>query len=42
MGMAYQTDEKHLINLLLEYFVGKIKLACYFLNTRFLLRVIYQ
>ena len=30
-GMAYQTDEKHLTNLL-EYFVGVIKLVCYFLT----------
>jgi hypothetical protein len=27
-GMPYQTDEKHLTNLL-EYFVGVVKLACY-------------
>ena len=38
-GMAYQTDEKHL-NIFLEYFVGVIKLACYALNTRLLLRVL--
>jgi len=31
-GMKYQTDEKHLTNLL-EYFVGVVKLACYSLNT---------
>jgi len=27
-GMTYQTEEKHLNNLL-EYFVGAGKLACY-------------
>ena len=37
-GMTYQTDEKHLTNLR-EYFVGVVKLACYSLNTRLLLRV---
>jgi hypothetical protein len=31
-GMAYQTDEKHLTNLL-EYFVGAVKLAYCSLNT---------
>ena len=36
--MSYQTDEKHL-SYLLEYFVGAVKLACYSLNTRLLLRV---
>ena len=37
-GMTYQTDEKHLTNLR-KYFVGVVKLACYSLNTRLLLRV---
>ena len=40
-GVTYQTDEKHLTNLR-EYFVGVVKLACYALNTRLLLRVINQ
>jgi len=38
-GVTYQTDEKHLTNLW-EYFVGVVKLACYALNTRLLLRVL--
>ena len=37
-GVTYQIDEKHLTNLM-EYFVGVVKLACYALNTRLLLRV---
>ena len=37
-GMTYQTDVKHLINLR-EYLVGVVKLACYALYTRLLLRV---
>ena len=37
-GVTYQTDEKHL-TILREYFVGVVKLACYALNTRLLLRV---
>ncbi len=38
-GMTYQTDEKHLTNLR-GYLIGVVKLACYALNTRFLLRVL--
>ena len=30
--MTYQTDEKHLTNLL-EHFAGAVKLACYSSNT---------
>ena len=37
-GVTYQIGEKHLTNLQ-EYFVGVVKLACYALNTRLLLRV---
>jgi len=37
-GETCQTDEKHLTNLR-EYFVGVVKLACYAVNTRLLLRV---
>jgi hypothetical protein len=37
-GMTYQTDEKHLTNLL-EYFVGVVKLAYCSLNTYLPLRV---
>ena len=37
-GMTYQTDEKHLTHLR-EYFVGVVKLACFSLKTRLLLRV---
>jgi hypothetical protein len=37
-GMTYQTDEKHLTNLL-EYFVGVIIIAFYCKINRFLLRV---
>ena len=37
-GMTYQTDKKHL-TMFPEYFVGVVKLACYSLNTRLLLRV---
>ena len=37
-GVTYQTDEKHLTNLM-EYLVGVVKLACYALNTCLLLRV---
>ena len=36
--MTYQTDEKHLTNLL-EYFVGVIIIAFYCKINRFLLRV---
>ena len=37
-GVTYQTDEKNLTNLR-EYLLGVVKLACYALNTRLLLRV---
>ncbi len=38
-GMTYQNDEKDLRNMT-EYIVGGVKLACYCLNDRLLLRVI--
>ena len=37
--MTYQIDEKHL-TIFPEYFFGVVKLACYSLNTRLLLRVL--
>jgi len=37
-GMTYQTDEKHLINLL-EYFVGVVNIAFNCYNNCFVLRV---
>ncbi len=37
-GMTYQTDEKHLNNLL-EYYVEVVKLAFICYNNRFVLRV---
>ena len=38
MGMAYQTDEKHL-TYLLEYFVRVVKIAFNCYNNRFVLHV---
>ena len=37
-GVAYQTNEKRL-TIFPEYFVGVVKLAIYWYNNRFLLRV---
>ena len=33
-GITHQTDEKHILTIFPEYFVGVVKLACYSLNTR--------